>query len=397
MAALGDLVEQRKDRVGRANEAKVLSSTKYRGLVPSEEYFKGRTIHSHDLSNYKLVKRSWFAYATNHLAEGSIGLQDGYEVGCVSPIYTVFRCREGVDPYFLYRVLRSPSLFAQYELREQASVNRRGAIRFSDFATISVASPESWREQRRIAEILDAVDVQIDAEQRCLDKLARLPTSVVRAKVGSEQSGSSRFVDRLGDALISIQAGRSPDLQDVPAADGEWGVLKVSAVQPGGLDASENKAAHDPSLINSAIEVRDGDLIITRANTDDLIGMACIAHSPRPHLMLCDKTLRLVVNPEKAIPEFIRLVLGLEEVRSQIRARASGTSGSMKNISQASIRQLLIPLPSLDEQQRLIDAATACGTKIADTRGRVAKLRLVKQGLMDDLLSGKVRVEQFSG
>jgi type I restriction enzyme S subunit len=203
---------------------------------------------------------------------------------------------------------------------------------------------------------------------------------------------SGRFEHCLDDVLLSIQSGRSPGLPDVPAGHGEWGVLKVSAVQPWGLNHIENKAVRNRSLIDESIEVKQGDLLMTRANTDDLIGLSCIAKDPPPGLMLCDKTLRLDVNPELAIPEFVNLVLGLGEVRNQIRAMASGTSGSMKNVSQDSIRKLRIPLPSLDVQQRLLSAVGACESKISNARHRLDKLRLIKDGLTDDLLTGKVRV-----
>ena len=157
-AFLGELVHERNNRVGRAESPIVLSSTKYQGLVPSDEYFRGRTIYSSDLSNYKLVRKGWFAYATNHLAEGSIGLQHEFDVACVSPIYTVFECGDAVLPTYLYRLLRSPSLVKAYGLHEQASVDRRGAVRFRDFAKIRIRLPWSLLEQQWLAEIFDTID-----------------------------------------------------------------------------------------------------------------------------------------------------------------------------------------------------------------------------------------------
>jgi len=50
----------------------VLSCTKHRGLVLSEEYF-GKRVHAEDTSGYRIVQRGEFAYATNHIEEGSIG------------------------------------------------------------------------------------------------------------------------------------------------------------------------------------------------------------------------------------------------------------------------------------------------------------------------------------
>ena len=68
----------------------VLSCTKYDGLVDSLEYFD-KQVFSHDTSKYKVVGRGQFAYATNHIEEGSIGYQDFLDAGLVSPIYTVFQ------------------------------------------------------------------------------------------------------------------------------------------------------------------------------------------------------------------------------------------------------------------------------------------------------------------
>src|SRR5687767_4839165 len=103
---LGDVTIEQNTRVGNACALTVLSSTKHRGLIPSDEYFK-RPVHSHDLRNYKIVERDWFAYATNHLSEGSIGLQQDYEAALVSPIYTVFSTRDDVYPQYLIRLLKS--------------------------------------------------------------------------------------------------------------------------------------------------------------------------------------------------------------------------------------------------------------------------------------------------
>jgi type I restriction enzyme S subunit len=186
-------------------------------------------------------------------------------------------------------------------------------------------------------------------------------------------------MEPLGDVLLSIQAGISPDVQDIRATPGEWAVLKVSAVQAEGLKSSENKAVSDPSLFNPNIEVQHEDLLITRANTDDLIGIACIARNPPSRLMLCDKTLRLIVNPDKAIPDYVCHALAWETVRNDIRTKASGTSGSMKNISQESIRTLKIPLPGLDVQLRIAEILDAVDEDI-----RLAGLELNKQRTLSE-------------
>jgi type I restriction enzyme S subunit len=79
-------------------------------------------------------------------------------------------------------------------------------------------------------------------------------------------------------------------------------------------------------------------------------------------------------------------------VRSQIEVNATGTSGSMKNISQDVIKRLLVPLPPLDEQNHIAAILSADNDLIRTEEAYRDKLKLLKKGLMDDLLTGRVRV-----
>lgn len=383
--ALGDLVDQCSERAGRGTRPIVLSSTKYHGLVPSGEYFQGRAVYSSDLSNYKLVKRHWFAYATNHLAEGSIGLQDRYEIGCVSPMYTVFKCKDGVDPYFLYHVLKSSRLLVEYELREQASVNRRGAIRFSEFAKISIPVPESWHEQRRIAEILDAADEGINHTARCIAKVRITKWSVWQDLCAHAEA--SFF--RLGQLLLGDpRNGYSP----VEAVE-TTGVfaLGLGCLTPDGFVPSQLKPipARGPAIKRALLS--DGDLLISRSNTRELVGMAGRYRNIGSPCIYPDLMMRL--RPTKDIrPEFLELSLRSDPLRRQIQAAAQGTSGSMVKISAATVRSLEIKLPPLSEQHQILQAMRPWNEIQANLQLSLDKLRLVKKGLMDDLLTGKVRV-----
>jgi type I restriction enzyme S subunit len=94
----------------------VLSCTKYDGLVPSLEYF-GRKIFADDVSSYKIVPKNHFAYATNHIEEGSIGYQDILDEALISPMYTVFKTDITVNDDFFYKLLKSHPLVYQYQNR----------------------------------------------------------------------------------------------------------------------------------------------------------------------------------------------------------------------------------------------------------------------------------------
>ncbi|MGC2111545.1 MAG: hypothetical protein WA655_18660 [Candidatus Korobacteraceae bacterium] len=86
----------------------VLTCSKHRGFVDSIGFFKNQ-VFSKDLSTYKLIRRGEIGYPANHVEEGSIGLQELYDVALVSPIYIVFRVAENINSYFLHRLLKLDS------------------------------------------------------------------------------------------------------------------------------------------------------------------------------------------------------------------------------------------------------------------------------------------------
>ncbi|KAB1157932.1 restriction endonuclease subunit S [Flavobacterium luteum] len=147
----------------------VLSCTKHNGLVPSLEYF-GRKIYSDDLTTYKIVSKGQFAYATNHIEEGSIGYQSEYDEALISPMYTVFQTNETVNDNFLFRVLKSSNYIHEYQKRMEGSIDRRGGLRWNEFSKIKVPVPEI-KEQIAINEILDKATEELKQYQ---DKLQTL-------------------------------------------------------------------------------------------------------------------------------------------------------------------------------------------------------------------------------
>ena len=148
----------------------VLSCTKYDGLVPSLEYF-GKQIYSNDLSSYKIIPQGHFAYATNHIEEGSIGYQSNYENGLISPMYTVFSTdNKMVDDTLLFAVLKSHHLIYLYQSMMEGSINRRGGLRWDSFSKIKIDLPP-LREQKAISAFLKDADKEIELAK---EKLASL-------------------------------------------------------------------------------------------------------------------------------------------------------------------------------------------------------------------------------
>ena len=147
----------------------VFSCTKYNGLVPSLEYF-GKKIYSDNLKTYKIIKRNQFAYATNHIEEGSMGILEKEDIGLISPMYTIFEFNENVNLDYIFKMLKSDFYINEYKRRMEGSIDRRGGLRWSAFAQIKI-NLLTLEEQNAIAEILNTANQEVKYYQQKLEAL----------------------------------------------------------------------------------------------------------------------------------------------------------------------------------------------------------------------------------
>ncbi len=166
---IGDIATEKTERAGENSDLPVLSCSKYDGFVDSLQYFK-KKVYSDDTSNYKVVRRGYYGFPSNHIEEGSIGYQDVCEAGIVSPIYSVFKTSDDVHDGYLYRLLKTEHYRQIFQASTNASVDRRGSLRWKEFSKIRVPLP-SLAEQRKISETIDAADGELANVQAQLFRL----------------------------------------------------------------------------------------------------------------------------------------------------------------------------------------------------------------------------------
>ncbi|MEG5801421.1 restriction endonuclease subunit S [Enterobacter hormaechei] len=158
----------------------------------------------------------------------------------------------------------------------------------------------------------------------------------------------------LEDLLSDSESGWSPKCEAEPRREGEWGVLKVSAVTWGVFDPNENKRLPLSLEARTECEVRPGDFILSRANTAELVARSVCAPDDCPEkLLMSDKIVRLNFL-DNALKAWVNLVNNSDIARVYYKERATGTSDSMRNVSRQVIHELPIPLPSLRVQERIL-------------------------------------------
>jgi type I restriction enzyme S subunit len=154
------------------------------------------------------------------------------------------------------------------------------------------------------------------------------------------------------------------------------GCLTVDGFQPRQL-----KNAPPAHFDQHAAVLREGDLLVSRANTRDLVGLAGIYRDVGVPCIYPDLMMRLRTS-DLYLPEFLELVLRAPESRRRIVALAQGTSESMVKISGAALSRIAIPDVPVSEQRRIVEVIDAVSVQERAIKASIAKLRSVRQGAL---------------
>lgn len=203
-------------------------------------------------------------------------------------------------------------------------------------------------------------------------------------------SSESQSVIPLGDLILKIESGKSIQTTEQLAKAEQLGVLKVSALSWGYFNPREAKAVLPGYTPEEHHRVRDGDVLISRANTVELVGAVVRVRDDYPNRLLSDKSLRLILDESRCDPDYIVQMLRLPAARHHIEENATGTSDSMRNISQDTICATPIVLRPLEEQRKI-------ARKVHEIERQMATLLETVQNQLADIkvLQGKLLSQVF--
>lgn len=319
--------------------------------------------------------------------------------------FAVLTANKMSDSNFLYQSILSDNVTRQIE----------GLVAGSNYPAISSANVKNLEvlapplpEQQKIATILSSVDEVIEKTRAQIDKLKDLKTGMMQELltkgVGVDGVPHTEFKDSpVGripvewdvvhlESLVSIiESGWSPQCDSVPAKGCEWAVLKTTAVSWDGFDFTANKKLPDELEPRPKIQVEVHDILITRAGPAERVGVVSyVEHVPR-RIMLSDKLIRIKAHHNQN-PQFLSFWLSTEFVRNYFSQRTTGLAQSQTNISQDILKSLLCVVPPLAEQETISSTISALEKQLMTKRNILSHYEKMKKALMQDLLTGKVRV-----
>jgi type I restriction enzyme S subunit len=316
----------------------------------------------------------------------------------------VLRATAGVDQSFLFWSL------VQRDVRRYIAGGTRSKLTQAELRSIQIDLPP-LREQQRIAEILDTLDEAIRKTEEVIAKLQQVKQGLLHDLLtrGIDDHGELRDPDRHPEQFKDSELGRVPRdwavrcLADV--ADVRSGIaknsgrvlansvqvhyLRVANVQDGYLDLREMSTIAVPRSQLERYRVLPGDVLMNEGGDLDKLGRGALW---RGELAECvHQNHVFVVRPRPELDaRFLDAWTGGWSARRYFLIAGKQTT-NLASINKTSLGGLPMPVPGLPEQARIIAVLEQHAVRDASARHELAKYRTLRSGVMDDLLTGRVR------
>lgn len=386
-----------------------LSVTQGNGVILQSDKYNKR-IASEDTSGYKIAPRGAVIMNPNYLNYGAIGIQEVVEAGVVSPIYGVFEIDDSVDQVFMKYLLRSRQLIAEYNryanggcavvhTGELHGMHVRLTVPIEEFLKITWMFPPV-DEQRKIANILNSIDNAISQTEAIIEQTGRVKkglmqqllmkgighTEFKQTEVGEIPLGWN--LHKLEELCDDIFVGIASSTTEHYCSNDGVPLIRSMNIKTNYLDMDDTIfITSDFSKLNKNKKLREDDVITVRTGAN--IGMTCVV--PKEYENAQTFT-TLVSRPDVRvlISSYLAHLMNSDLGKSQIATHMVG--GAQPNLNVSALKKFLIPLPPIKEQERIVNILVSVESKKMQEQRTLSKLQNMKDGLLQVLLTGKIRV-----
>lgn len=388
---LGNCIEEINDRSTKNNQYEVLTSSKS-GIYSQEEYFD-KQVASKDNTGYKIIKKGQFTYRSmSDNGTFTINKLENKEIGIVSPAYPVFEASDINAEYLKYFFQSEEFRKAIYNLAQGST---RIALKYKDLSNIEILLPPI-KEQEKIITILSNIDNILVTLGLYIENI-----TMEKRKLIDKILVNSKYIEKTFKQLIDEKV-----IKDI--MDGNHGELhpKVSDYVDDGIPFVMANNIHDGVLDISNCNFlrkeqadklrkgfsRAGDILLTHKGTIGNVGYVP-EKIKYDYIMLTPQVTYYRVNKYNKIltNEFLYYYFQSSDFQKPLKLLSMQSTRAYIGITEQ--KKLKIKIPRLEVQKQVCKALIEMDRKINLIKCKKQNYNQLKKGLMQQLLTGKVRVK----
>lgn len=360
---------------------KVLSVTNSQGFVSQEEYFEG-TVHSQNISNYKIVRKNQFAYNPSRVNVGSIDVLKEYDEGALSPMYIIFEVdyTKLLPDYFKY-------YFQTHRFLENVKNNTQGSVRNS-LSFKALSDFEYWlppiEEQKKIVKILENTDKIIVKYEKLLKEKKQFTKSLFIEMFGSIENSKFEKIkikDVVNRNIISVKKkyNKFDEIKyiDISSINKEKNIIETTTNYiVGNAPSRAQQCLNQNDILISTVRPNLRNIAILQDNISNAVGSSGFC------ILRCKKEVNKyymfnIVNSDKFTMDMV----------------LKTTGSNYPAIRDKDILEYEIPIPPIELQNKFGNIVYLIDKQNFELEKLIENYKKQKKGLMQKLLTGKVRVK----
>lgn len=395
---VSDLVEERTFQSPKSEEYPLMAFIANQGVAPKGERFDRESLVT-DATNklYKQTELGDFIYSSNNLETGSIGLNK-YGKATISPVYSIFKMKEGVDSDFVGRLFTRKLFINEMVKWRQGVIYGQWKIHESDFIKIKVRNP-NFPEQQKIGTLLSQIDSLIQAKTQKLESIKAVKKSLLQKcfPKDGEKVPEMRFEGFSGD-WEEIQFSDCFDLltnNTLSRDELNFSGGTVKSVHYGDVlikfpeitDVCIEKIAYisdeDIAKKYSRCLLRNGDIIIADTAEDETVGKCSEVQNCNEAVVSGLHT--IPVRPKLKFAErYLGFFMNSESFHNQLIPLIQGTKVS--SISKSAIENVVVRYPiDLKEQEKIGQVFSKYNELIKLQQKEIENLKTIKKSLLQKM------------
>lgn len=383
---LSDIFVERREMQCIDDEYKLLSFTIEQGVInPEDKKTNKRDFLMKDKASKKFLRTEYndIIYNPANLKYGAIN-RNKLGKGLLSPIYAIFFTEQ--NAVFMESVVRNPDFIKRSLKYLEGTVIKLMTLKPRDFLRIKSYIP-SIPEQQKIAEFLSTIDTVIEKQKETVSAWEERKKGVMQKLFSQEvrfkADDGSEFPDweekKLGDCCSLITKGTTP--KEYPE-NGDVNFVRIDCIENGSINISKclkiNEQIHNGELARSVL--KENDLLCSIAGALGVVTVVTKDILPAN----TNQALAILRLYESENVQYISKTLSSYIMEKYIRE--CKTVGAQPNLSLGQMRDLIIPYPCSDEQQKIADCLSSLDEVIEKQKATLAAWEELKKGLLQQMV-----------
>lgn len=316
------------------------------------------------------------------------------------------RVNDKVLNYFLAKVIQDYEL-VQKQIKRMSQGGIMAGLNTGIIKQLKIPVP-SKKEQIKISRILENLDKIIEKTEAIIEQTEKVKKGLMQQLL-TKGIGHTKFkkteigeIPEEWEVKELVELANSNDRyaftggpfgSNLKSSDYTEEGVRIIQLQniKDGYFANEYKIYTSESKANElfSCNIYPGDIIM--AKMAEPVARACIIPNYSDRYLMASDGIRLSVDKTKYITEYVTYAINAPYFRQQAVNNSTGTT--RLRIGLSTLRSLKILVPSIEEQEKIADILINVDRKIEKEQSKVLKLKELKEGLMQSLLTGKVRIK----